>query len=377
MRKFWIVSASFLIVCGSEIAFGAHVILNEYNAVSSDTFLNGGDAAVDDDGGRASDIYFGRIKANGGDWLELVVITDHLDMRRWGLDIYEDGVWDETLDLTNHAIWSDLRSGSIITVSEDVPSDVSYDPAAGDWWINVQANDNADGLYIEASGFPVSSSNWQLRIRNAGGTVVFGPAGEGVSPTAGIGNTEIFRLEADPDTSIAAGSSSYDDGKDFSTFGAPNRWGIQDLGALRSVAAGPSSITLLQPNGSEVLTSGSTYAVKWTSQGISSHVLVEFSTDDGETWSGVYPANVGNTGQYNWLVPMVNAERCWIRVAGTCNLSAYDVSDTAFSIYRCLLPGDITGDCSIDMFDLALMASDWLRCANPYDPACQQWAHQN
>ena len=365
---FWVVAGLFF--C-SAVASGAQVILNEYNAVASDSFLNGGNAAVDDDGGRASDIYFGRVKGNGGNWFELVVVTDHLDMRRWGLDIYEDGVFDETLDLTNHPIWSDLRSGTIITVSEDMPSDVSYNPAAGDWWINVQAKNNADGLYIEATDFPVSSSNWQVRIRNAGSAIVFGPAGEGVSPKTGVGNTEIFRLKTDPSASITADSGNYGDGKDFSTFGAPNRWGMQDFALLRNVAAAPSSVTLLQPNGSDVLSAGSTHTIKWASQGTINRVVLEFSVDDGKTWSEVYPPNVGNTGQYNWLVPMVDAERCWVRVAGRENLSAYDVSDAAFSVYKCSLPGDITGDCSIDMFDLALMASDWLQCANPYDPACQ------
>jgi len=365
---FWAVAG--LVFC-SAATFGADVILNEYNAVDSDNFLNGGNAAVDDDGGRASDTYFGRVKGNGGNWFELVVVTDHLDMRRWGLDIYEDGVLDETLDLTSHPIWSDLRSGTIITVSEEVPSDGSYNPAAGDWWINVQANDNADGLYIEASNFPVSNSDWRLRIRNAGGAVMFGPAGEGVSPASGIGGTEIFRLEADPSDSITADSRDYDDGEDFSTFGAPNRWGKQDFHQLRTVVAEISTLTLLSPNGSETIMGGTTYDIAWGNTGTVESVLIEFSLDDGQMWSEVYPPNVGNTGQYDWLVPMVDAQRCWVRVAARENLGAHDVSDAAFSIYECVLPGDMTGDCSIDMFDLAMMASDWLQCANPYDPVCQ------
>ncbi len=126
---------------------GADVILNEYNAVSGTNFLNGGDAAADKDGGRASDSYFGRVEGNGGDWFELVVITDHLDMRQWHLDIYNNGSLDETLDLTDDPLWSDLRSGTIITISEDVPSDTSYDPAAGDWWINVQAHDDINEAF--------------------------------------------------------------------------------------------------------------------------------------------------------------------------------------------------------------------------------------
>jgi len=218
----------------------APVVLNEYNAVGANEYLGGGTATADLTGGRASDSYFGRVMGNGGDWFELVVVTDHLDMRRWFIDVYEDGVLDESLLLSNQAIWSDLRAGTIITISEDVPSDISYDPAAGDWWINVQANNTADGLYIERSSFPVGSSNSQFRIRNAAGTVVFGPAGEGVQPVAGVGSTEVFRLEGIPSEATTPTSTDYDSGKELSTFGAPNRWGSQDLTAMRAAAGFPS-----------------------------------------------------------------------------------------------------------------------------------------
>jgi hypothetical protein len=161
-----VVTASVVLALWAGNVWGAAIILNEYNAVDSNDFLGGGTAAADEKGGRASDSYFGRIMGNGGDWFEMVVIKDHLDIRDWKLDIYEDNVLDKTLALTAHAIWKDLRAGTIITVAEDVPSDISYNPAAGDWWINVQANSDGDGLYIEKSSFPVSSKNWQLRIRD-------------------------------------------------------------------------------------------------------------------------------------------------------------------------------------------------------------------
>ena len=89
---------------------------------------------------RAWDIYFGRVQGNGGDWFEMVVIKDHLDMRGWQLDTYVSAKLDKTLTLTADPLWSDLRAGTIITVAQDVPNRVSYNPAAGDWWINVQAN---------------------------------------------------------------------------------------------------------------------------------------------------------------------------------------------------------------------------------------------
>ncbi len=339
--------------------WGADVILNEYNAVGGNDYLGGGDSSADETGGRASDGYFGRVPGNGGDWFELVVIKDHLDMRGWQLDIYEDDTLDETLTLTSHAIWSDLRSGTIITVAEDVPSDISYDPAGGDWWINVQANNHGDGLYIENSSFPVSSSNWQLRIRNVAGTVVFGPAGEGVSPTGGVGGTDIFRLETRPDAGVTRDSDDYDDGADFSTFGAPNRWGVQDFNDLRSIVPPKTaSITLEAPNDGETVAPGDVFTVRWQSQGIAGDVLVEFSTDDGFSWVPVYPPNVGDTGSYKWLVPLVNSQKARVRVSSANRPSVNDVSDKSFVILTITTMADLTGDGIVDFYDFAIMAPD-------------------
>ncbi len=369
MKKVYRSIPMIMLLCACSV-FGASVILNEYNAVDSQEYLGGGTAFADESGGRASDSFFGRVQGNGGDWFELVVITDHLDMRNWTLDIYTDGVLDETLMLTDHSIWSDLRSGTIITVSEDVPSDISYDPAGGDWWINVQANDNADGLYIEASNFPVDSSNWQLCIKNAAGTVIFGPAGEGISPESGIGKTEIFRLEADPSDLITPFSIDYDDGSELSTFGSPNQWGQQNFGGLRTLNPPFSTLTLLSPNGAEIFKSGRIVKIKWSHTGTVNKVNVEFSQDAGATWAAVYPPNVGNEGVYSWQVPQIDSDSCLIRISNAADSLVYDTSDSVFSVYQCSLAGDVSGDCVVNFEDFVLLASSWLQCANPYDPTC-------
>lgn len=352
-------------------AFAAHVILNEYNAVDSSKFLNGGNASADNDGGRASDSYFDRVMGNGGDWFELVVITDHLDIRGWQLVISDDtggaGQTIETLTLTSNNIWSDFRSGTIITVSEDLPSDVSYNPAAGDWWINVQAKTGGSGTYITATNFKVTNNKWQLTIKDSSSTVIFGPAGEGISPVSGVGDTEIFRLEATPDGSTVPNSPDYDSGGKLSTFGSANQWGSQDLHLLRSVVAEPSTITLLEPNGSEIIVGGTIHTISWNTSGTVNNILIEFSVDNGNNWSEVYPPNIGNTGSYDWLVPIVNSEQCKIRLTNTANLNIYDTTDGLFTIYECLLDGDLTGDCFININDFAIMASYWLQEANPYD----------
>lgn len=234
----------FVLVCAG-VSLGAPIILNEYNAVGPTEYL----------GADGSDSSWGRVEGNGGDWFELVVIQDHLNMQDWKFSIDSDTTTLEVLNLTNHSIWSDLRSGTIITISEseDIAEDVSYnpiydphDPAAGDWWINVRANKNyGTGTYIEKQNFPVNNDNWQLTIKDLANAVIFGPVGEGIISDLLVGKDEIFRLEADPSALITP-FSNYDDDKNLSTFGAPNRWGgnVQDFSQLRSAVPEPATILL-------------------------------------------------------------------------------------------------------------------------------------
>ncbi|MBE7507677.1 MAG: CotH kinase family protein [Planctomycetia bacterium] len=203
------------------------IILNEYNAVRPTGLLK-------DNG---SDTFWGRVLANGGDWFEMVITRDHTDIRGWQLVVSDNtGIGTPlTLTLTNDPIWSDLRRGTLITVSEDLPDDVSYSPASGDWWINVRAANAGTGTYITAADFEVSHTNWQLTIKDEVGVTMFGPAGEGIEPVSGIGNDEVFKLEQDPGAFIHP-KSDYNDGTS-STFGSPNIYSAgtvtQDFTVLR------------------------------------------------------------------------------------------------------------------------------------------------
>jgi len=49
------------------------IVVNEYNGVAPTKFLNNS----------GTDTFWGRILGNGGDWFELVVVQDHLDLRGW------------------------------------------------------------------------------------------------------------------------------------------------------------------------------------------------------------------------------------------------------------------------------------------------------
>jgi len=247
----WILAGVALaLVCAALDASAAPILVNEYNGVAAAQYLNGGTAGADADGGAAADPYFGRVLGNGGDWLELVVVQDHLDLRGNSLSIAEGigaGRTTTVLTFTQNSLWSDLRSGTIVTVAEDVADDPSYAPLSGDWWINVQASNTASGLFITASNFSVSNDDTQITVLDSLSAVLFGPAGEGVQPISAINNREIWKLEADPSAAITP-TSAFNDGTS-STFGAPNRWNgganVQDFSALRAVVPEPEGSTLL------------------------------------------------------------------------------------------------------------------------------------
>lgn len=221
-----------------SVAGAAPLLVNEYNAVRADRYLNGGDAAADDSGGQASDSYFGRVAGNGGDWVELVVIADHLDIRGWKVAIDDDGGASvATLTFSTHGLWSDLRAGTIITIAEELEDDPGYDPAGGDWWIHVRSGTAGSGTFVSAADFEVSNDDTRIEIRDAENRTMYGPVGEGVYSASGVNSREVFKLEASPSALVGPHSTAYTAGT-ASTFGAPNPVEgtdrVQDFSRLRS-----------------------------------------------------------------------------------------------------------------------------------------------
>ncbi len=236
------------------------VILNEYNAVSSTNFLNGGSLSTDDDGGPASaDEYFGRVLGNGGQWVEFVVLGDGgvgtLDMRGWTIEIGTNSGYGygarNTLVLSNHADWQAVPSGSILTFIDKNTAQGGKDSGfalrdnrttTGDLWTNIWMGDSAHLTYSNpvangytlsggtVSGVLIDHNNTQFRVKDPTGRVIFGPVGEGVASRSGTNSKEIFELEAHPTPSVSPVVAStatlfgYGDGASGSTFGLPNRW---------------------------------------------------------------------------------------------------------------------------------------------------------
>ena len=88
------------------------LILNEYNAVRPDQLLDNGN----------SDSYWGRVAGNGGDWFELVVTKDRLNVQGWRLVLTNDtGGAGETSQTLTFAPDEPLLESTIASLAQPPP----------------------------------------------------------------------------------------------------------------------------------------------------------------------------------------------------------------------------------------------------------------
>ncbi len=90
-------------------------------------------------------------------------------------------------------------------------------------------------------------------------------------------------------------------------------------------------ITLTSPNGGEVFTAGNSHNVTWTSDGAIGNLKVEYSTNNGSSWTLAKSATK-NTGTYAWPVPNTPSAQCKVKLTRAEETSISDASDAAFTI---------------------------------------------
>ncbi len=130
---------------------------------------------------------------------------------------------------------------------------------------------------------------------------------------------------------------------------------------------------ILYPNGGEDLAATNTYTIAWkiTEGAQIDNIKIEYSLNNGRNWQDI--ASCSNIGYYEWDLPPADSNQCLIRISDANNLQISDISDSVFTIFQCqkMLTGDLNGDCYVDFLDIALLIEDWLKCGNPFDPACR------
>jgi len=225
----------------ADCAHCTPIFLNEYNAVISTGYLNGGTATTDANGGSVFDAYFGRTLGNGGNWFEMIVGVQTLDLRGARFEWYENKIGGYAGSITLRSDVDALAavpSGTILTIIErntalgGRDTDLLVNIAGGDRWMNLCSRDTGVIASTTSSkpastfgSFTTSNDNWVLIIKDASGTKIAGPFGEGSSgySRGSVGTDDVCRLEENP-TGIITMANSFDDTARFSTFGAPNKW---------------------------------------------------------------------------------------------------------------------------------------------------------
>lgn len=131
-------------------------------------------------------------------------------------------------------------------------------------------------------------------------------------------------------------------------------------------------LTVLAPNGGEKLVAGNPYALKWKTFGAEvDNVIIDYSIDNGLSWQQL--TQCPNTGRYEWNpAPIIESTQCLVRITDAQNAQFSDISDGLFTIFECRkqLPGDLNGDCYVNILDFAILVNDWLKCGNPFDTSC-------
>ena len=150
--------------------------------------------------------------------------------------------------------------------------------------------------------------------------------------------------------------------------------GIYEPNEVRSYTVTPKPI-VLSPNGGEKLTAADTYTITWKIiEGTQTdYVIIEYSLNNGQTWQEIGRSR--NTGWYDWdSVPLTNSNECLIRISDLDYKLVSDTSDETFTISQCRtkLKADLNGDCYVDILDFIILADDWLKCTNLFDPSCNE-----
>jgi YVTN family beta-propeller protein len=103
---------------------------------------------------------------------------------------------------------------------------------------------------------------------------------------------------------------------------------------LFSIVPSTGAFRVTSPNGGEEWEVGSTRSITWTNSGDISSVMIEYSPDNGNSWSTIV-SSTENSGTYDWLVPGTVSDECLVRVTandGGGDPTPSDVSDEVFSI---------------------------------------------
>ena len=89
-------------------------------------------------------------------------------------------------------------------------------------------------------------------------------------------------------------------------------------------------ITVLDPNGGEIIDGGSQYEILWSSNDVE-YVKLEYSINNGATWSTIIDSTA-SLGIYLWTVPSILTTQARVKISDISLALISDISDGPFRI---------------------------------------------
>ncbi len=137
-------------------------------------------------------------------------------------------------------------------------------------------------------------------------------------------------------------------------------------------------LTIIQPNGGEIIRAGQSYQIKWSFSGENHKIKIYFSSNNGNSWSEISGEIDATLLSYIWSVPDVNQDNCKIRFIDTQTDGKFInvQSQGTFRIERPISVSDfdaeekllISFDKNLDALLIEALLSDvYLKSLNLYD----------
>lgn len=98
-----------------------------------------------------------------------------------------------------------------------------------------------------------------------------------------------------------------------------------------------NELTILAPNGGENMQPGSVQQISWSCVNID-NLKIEYTADNGQSWTEIIATIPASTGSYNWTLPEIDSDKCKIKLTDVSDVNVYVKNKSAFSIQ----PYDLT-----------------------------------
>jgi hypothetical protein len=109
--------------------------------------------------------------------------------------------------------------------------------------------------------------------------------------------------------------------------------GYADELRISNIAREFRSLSITAPNGGENLTAGSITNITWASSDIDK-LKLEYSTDNGSSWTTIVSNISASTGSYSWTIPSTASTNCKVKISDQSDLTFSDTSEQTFIISK-------------------------------------------